>query len=108
VREVARAWSLRDEELAQLLAYPTARDANELIAGRMTFSGIDRGDRARLIYQIHDTLATLFVDPEDEGRWLRTPLPILDGIAPLARMLDGRIPGMVEVLALIEQRMANW
>jgi hypothetical protein len=59
------------------------------------------------MYAIHSTLADLFVDASDEGRWLRNTLEILENMSPLAYMLQKRIPGMLAVQDLVERRMAN-
>jgi hypothetical protein len=56
---------------------------------------------------MHSTLADLFVNASDEGRWLRDRLAILENMSPLAYMLRKRIPGMLAVRDLVERRMAN-
>jgi hypothetical protein len=56
---------------------------------------------------MHSTLADLFVNASDEGRWLRDRLAILENMSPLAYMLRKRIPGMLAVRDLVEHRMAN-
>jgi len=107
IQRVAQAWSLTNDELAELLAYRDPHRATELLRGTLPLRDADREDRARLMYLIHETLADLFVDLADECRWMRTPLPLLDGFAPLEYMIARRIPGMVSVHELIEQRLAN-
>jgi hypothetical protein len=108
IQQIARAWSLTNSELANLLAYPSETLVPALLEGRMTFATeTDRGDRVRIMYAIHSTLADLFVDASDEGRWLRDRLAILENISPLAYMLQKRIPGMLAVQDLVERRMAN-
>jgi hypothetical protein len=78
------------------------------LKGRMTFATeTDQGDRVRIMYAIHSTLADLFVNASDEGRWLRDRLAILENMSPLAYMLRKRIPGMLAVRDLVERRMAN-
>jgi hypothetical protein len=107
IQNVAQAWSLTNEELAGLLTYRDRNFAADLLRGGLLLGGADRQDRARLMCLIHETLADLFVDPADEGRWMRTPLPLLDGSAPLDYMVAHRIPGMVSIRELVEQRLAN-
>lgn len=108
IQRVATAWSLNNQELANLLAYPASRFAGEVLAGRLMFSdNEDRADRARLLYLIHDTLSDLFVDPQDEKWWIRSPLLELGNVAPLNYMLAHRIPGMTTVREFVEQRLAN-
>ena len=107
IQHVAQVWSLRNDELAALLAYGDPSFAAHLLRGVLPLRDADRQDRARLMYLIHETLADLFVDPADEGRWMRAPLPLLDGLAPLDYMIAHRIPGMVSVQELVEQRLAN-
>ena len=108
IQQIARAWSLTNSELANLLAYPSETLVPALLEGRMTFATeTDRGDRVRIMYAIHSTLADLFVDASDEGRWLRDRLAILENMSPLALMLQKRIPGMLAVQDLVERRMAN-
>jgi hypothetical protein len=107
IQNVAQAWSLTNKELAGLLAYRDRNLAKDLLSGSLPLRDADRQDRARLMYLIHETLADLFVDSADEGRWMRTPLPLLDGLAPLDYMIAHRIPGMVFVQELVEQRLAN-
>ena len=108
IQQIARAWSLTNSELANLLAYPSETLVPALLEGRMTFATeTDRGDRVRIMYAIHSTLADLFVDASDEGRWLRNTLEILENMSPLAYMLQKRIPGMLAVQDLVERRMAN-
>ena len=108
IQQIARAWSLTNSELASLLAYPSQTWVPALLEGRMTFATeTDRGDRVRIMYAIHSTLADLFVDASDEGRWLRDRLAILENMSPLALMLQKRIPGMLAVQDLVERRMAN-
>jgi hypothetical protein len=69
IQSLARAWSLSNDELASLLAYPSRLFVEELLGGRLAFGdNADRADRARLMYLIHDTLSDLFVDPQDEQR----------------------------------------
>lgn len=108
VQEVTRAWSLNSSELMTLLAYPSEELVSGLLDGRITFwPESDRGDRLRLMYFIHSTLADLFVNPADEGRWMRAKLADLDDLSPLEYMLQKRIPGMVALRAFVEQRLAN-
>lgn len=108
IQQIARAWSLTNSELATLLAYPGETLVQALLEGTMTFATeTDRGDRVRIMYAIHSTLADLFVDASDEGRWLRDRLAILENMSPLAYMLQKRIPGMLAVQDLVERRMAN-
>ncbi len=92
----------------EFLAYPSEGLVPGLLDGRATFwpEG-DRGDRLRLMYFIHCTLADLFVDPANEGRWMRAKLADLDDLSPLEYMLQKRIPGMVALCAFVEQRLAN-
>lgn len=108
IQQIARAWSLTNSELADLLAYPSETLVPALLEGRRTFSSeTDRGDRVRTMYAIHSTLADLFVDASDESRWLRDRLAILENMSPLVYMLQKRIPGMLAVQDLVERRMAN-
>ncbi len=107
IRNVAQAWSLTNDELAALLAHRDSNLAADMLRGVLPLRDADREDRARLIYLIHETLADLFVDSADEGRWMRTPLRLLDGFTPLEYMIAHRIPGMVSVRGLVEQRLAN-
>jgi hypothetical protein len=108
IQQVARAWSLTNSELANLLAYPSETLVTALLEGRLTFATeTDQGDRVRIMYAIHSSLAHLFVDASDEGRWLRDRLAILENMSPLAYMLQKRIPGMLAVRDLVERRMAN-
>jgi len=108
IQQIARAWSLTNSELADLLAYPSETLVPALLEGRMTFATeTDRGDRVRIMYAIHSTLADLFVDASDERRWLRDRLAILENMSPLEYMLRKRIPGMLAVRDLVERRMTN-
>jgi Antitoxin Xre/MbcA/ParS C-terminal toxin-binding domain len=108
IQSLARAWSLNKDELGSLLGYPSPLFVEELLGGRLTFGdNEDRADRARLMYLIHDTLSDLFVDPQDEQRWIRSPLRVLGNAAPLDYMVKNRIPGMVAVRQFVEQRLAN-
>jgi Protein of unknown function (DUF2384) len=108
IQQIARAWSLTNSELANMLAYPSETLVPALLEGRITFATeTDQGDRVRIMYAIHSTLTDLFVDASDEGRWLRDRLPILENMSPLAYMLQKRIPGMLAVQDLVERRMAN-
>jgi hypothetical protein len=108
IQQIARAWSLRNSELANLLAYPSETSVRELLEGRRTFATeTDQGDRVRIMYAIHSTLADLFVEASHEGRWLRDRLAILEDMSPLEYMLRKRIPGMLAVRDLVERRMAN-
>jgi hypothetical protein len=108
IQQIARAWSLTNSELANLLAYPSETLVPALLEGRMTFAiEPDRGDRVRIMYAIHSTLADLFVDASDEGRWLQDRLAILENMSPLEYMIQKRIPGMLAVQDLVEHRMAN-
>jgi hypothetical protein len=108
IQQIARAWSLTNSELANLLAYPSETLVPALLEGRMTFATeTDQGDRVKIMYAIHSTLSDLFVDASDEGRWLRDRLEILEHMSPLAYMLQKRIPGMLAVRDLVERRMAN-
>ena len=81
-----RAWGLSDPEVETFLTLP-----------RVTL---------RELYSIHATLSALFVNPDDEARWLREPLPILDNLSPLEDMLQNGMVGVTRVEALTE-RMAN-
>jgi len=108
IQQIARAWSLTNSELANLLAYPSETLVPALLEGNITFATeTDQGDRVRIMYAIHGTLADLFVDASQEGRWLRDRLAILEDMSPLAYMLRKRIPGMLAVRDLVERRMAN-
>ena len=63
IQQIARAWSLTNSELANLLTYPSETLVPALLEGRMTFATeTDRGDRVRIMYAIHSTLADLFFD----------------------------------------------
>jgi hypothetical protein len=108
VQQIARAWNLSTGELVNLLAYPTEGLVSALLDGRITFwPETDRGDRVRIMYFVHNTLADLFLNPSDEARWIREPLDDLGGLSPLQYMLQKRIPGMLAVRAFVEQRLAN-
>jgi Protein of unknown function (DUF2384) len=108
IQQIARAWSLTNSELANLLAYPSETLVSALLEGRITFATeTDQGDRVRIMYAIHSTLADLFVDASDEARWLRDRLTILENMSPLEYMLGKRIPGMLGVRDLVERRMVN-
>jgi hypothetical protein len=108
IQSLARAWSLNNDELASLLAYPSPLFVEELLSGRLIFGdNEDRSDRARLMYLIHDTLSDLFIDPQDEQRWIRSPLRVLGNAVPLDYMVKNRIPGMVAVREFVERRLAN-
>jgi hypothetical protein len=108
VQQIAHAWSLTNSELVNLLAYPSEGLVSALLDGRITFwPETDRGDRVRIMYFIHSTLADLFVEPAQEGRWIREPLDDLEGMSPLDCMLKNRILGMLMVRAFVEQRLAN-
>jgi hypothetical protein len=108
IQVVAGAWAMTNDELASLLAYPSPQLAGDLVAGKLTFAGSeDRQDRARLIYLIHSTLSDLFVDSDQERRWVRTPNPLLNGETPLNVMLTRRIPGMLTVREIVERHLAN-
>jgi Antitoxin Xre/MbcA/ParS C-terminal toxin-binding domain len=108
IKVVAGAWAMTNDELASLLAYPSPQLAGDLVAGRLTFGGNeDRQDRARLIYLIHSTLSDLFLDPDQERRWVRTPNSFLNGETPLNVMLARRIPGMLTVREIVERHLAN-
>jgi hypothetical protein len=108
VQEITRAWSLANSELVNLLAYPSEGLVSALLDGRITFwPETDRGDRLRIMYFIHSTLADLFLEPSHEGRWMREPLDDLERTSPLEYMLRERIPGMLTVRAFVEQRLAN-
>lgn len=108
IQVVANAWVMTNDELASLLAYPSPQLAGDLVAGKLTFAGNeDRRDRARLIYLIHSTLSDLFIDPDQERRWIRTPHPLLNGQTPLNVMLTRRIPGILTVREIVERHLAN-
>ncbi|HVB78986.1 MAG TPA: antitoxin Xre/MbcA/ParS toxin-binding domain-containing protein [Candidatus Binataceae bacterium] len=108
IQVLARAWALSNAELAALLAYPSETLIPGLLEGRVTFApDSDRADRVRIMYSMHATLADLFVDGENEARWLRDRLPILENLSPLECMLQKRIPGMLMVQDLVERKMAN-
>lgn len=108
VQKVARAWNLKNDELASLLAYPSPLLADYLLAGKLTFSGNDdREDRARLVYLIHSTLSDLFVDADQEQHWIRAKNQLLGGRSPLHVMLTRRIPGMLAVRDVVERYLAN-
>jgi hypothetical protein len=108
IKEVAQSWKLDSVELAHLLAYPSSSMAEALLSGRLTFDGTaDRNDRAGLMYGIHETLHRLFVDPDEEGRWMRKAQAALGGLSALVYMIDRRIPGMVAVKSFVELRLAH-
>ena len=107
IQGLARAWKLGDDELSILLAYDDSSLARALLNGVLPLQGADREDRVRLMWLIHDTLADLFVDPADEGRWIRTALDVLKGQTPLERMIARRIPGLIDIRDLVDQRLAN-
>jgi hypothetical protein len=107
IRSVADRWGLTLEELAGLLDYAGHSMAENLLMGRLTLQGVDREDRARLLYVIHETLADLFIDPRDEEAWIRGQHPLLGNSTPLAYMINHRIPGMLVVRELVERRLAN-
>jgi len=53
IQQIARAWSLTNSELANLLAYPSETLVPAVLEGRMTFATeTDRGDRVRIMYAI--------------------------------------------------------
>lgn len=108
IEVVRTAWALSETQLAQLLAYPSVELIGRLLQGGITFrTESDQGDRVRIMYRIHSTLAGLFINPADERRWLRDRTDILDRLSPLDYMLEHRIPGMLRVEELVERRLAN-
>lgn len=108
IQVVAGAWAMTNDELASMLAYPSPQLAGDLVAAKLTFAGNeDRQDRARLIYLIHSTLSDLFIDSDQERRWVRTANPLLNGETPLNVMLTRRIPGMLTVREIVERQLAN-
>ena len=109
IQKVVQSWSLTNEELASLLAYPSAQFGADLLSGKLTFAGNeDRADRARLMYLIHSTLSDLFLDDEaSEADWIRTRSPLLNNDTPLNVMMARRIPGMIAVRDVVEQHLAN-
>ena len=105
---VRTAWDLSEADLAKLLSYPSVEFIGRLLDGRITFRPeSDQGDRLRIMYQIHSTLAGLFVDPTDEPRWLRDKLDFFNNLSPLEYMLQHRIPGMLQVQNFAERYLAN-
>lgn len=107
LRRISEAWHLTDDEFRTVMGYSEPRFAKDLMSGLRLLEAGDQEDRVRLLWMIHDTLADLFVDPEDESRWLRGPLDAFKGQSPLAFMMSRRIPGMIEVRAFVEHRLAN-
>ena len=107
IRRISEAWHLTDDEFQTVMGYSEPRFAKDLMSGLRLLEAGDQEDRVRLLWMIHDTLADLFVDPEDESRWLRGPLDAFKGQSPLAFMMSRRIPGMIEVRAFVEHRLAN-
>jgi hypothetical protein len=81
-RALTRAWRLTDAEATVLWG--------------------EKPDRLRLLYELHATLAALFVNPADEPRWLRDPLPVLEGLSPLADMVQNDRWGLVRVHDVVE------
>lgn len=100
---IAKDWSLTNDELAALLAYSGSQSAEDLLAGRTTLRGMDRQDRVRMLFQIYRILSRLFVDPNQQGKWLRAPNPMLDDKSPLDVMLNARIPGMISIRNLVDR-----
>ena len=62
----------------------------------------EKPDRLWLLYELHATLGALFVNPADEPRWLRDPLPVLEGLSPLADMVQNDRWGLVRVHDVVE------
>lgn len=62
--------------------------------------------RVAVADMVHTTLHRLFVDPEDEARWLRDPIPALDATTPLASMLTG-MDGLLRVWDVAERMVGR-
>lgn len=103
LRQIVEQWALSAAEVGQLLAYPNAMAAEDLVSGRATLRGVDRKDRVRLLYQIYRILVSAMGEPEKQQEWLRTPNPDLNNQSPINIMLERRIEGIILVRNLVER-----
>ena len=103
--DTCQRWGLDQDNQVVLLGYRP-----EDISGRLVLDGSvrvhsrDIKDRAAYVVAISLGLGILYgekVDPE--LRWLRSPREVLDGKAPLDRMLEGGMTDLMIVNEMVER-----
>lgn len=102
-RRLARAWRLTGAESAALLGVsPSTWDRLKKAAARETLSQ-DQLTRISALTGVYKGLHLLFAD-DMADRWpqLANAGPLFGGVSPVAAMIEGGIPRMLEVRRLID------
>ena len=102
---LADAWQLTVEETCALLGGVPASTWHSWRSSPPADLGIDRLMRVSYLLGIYTALHALH-QGELADAWVRRPNtnPLFDGRSPLAAMITGGIPTMVEVRALLDGR----
>ncbi len=101
--KTCQRWHLSPQQQVDLLGFSGSEFlGKQLLEGRLIAPPQDVRDRAGYILAISLGLGSLFEDSERaELAWLKTSRDELNGISPLAYMLEGRMTNLMHVAAMV-------
>ena len=102
------AWRLQQHDAVPLLGFQPSEVADvayvrAILDGRFPLVGHDIKDRIAFLLVIRSTLSEMFRDEGVENEWLREAHPALDGLAPMALLLDGHMENLLIVKDYVDE-----
>jgi len=101
--KTCQRWHLSPQQQVTLLGYNGSEFlGQQLLEGRLVAPPQDVRERTGYILAISVGLSSLFDDSERaELAWLNAPRDALNGISPLAYMLEGRMANLMHVATMV-------
>ena len=99
------AWRLQLHDAVPLLGFEPSEKAHvrDILEGRSPLVGHDIKDRIAFLLAIRSTLSEMFRDEGVENKWLREAHPALDGLTPMALLLDGHMENLLIVKDYVDE-----
>lgn len=101
VGKLLETWRLEPEDAVWLLGGDQDY-IGRLMRGSATLAGRDIKDRIAYLFQIRQTLSSLFRDESTENAWLREQHDLLNGRAPLQLLREGSMEAMLTVKEYVD------
>lgn len=107
---LARLWSLTDDEQARLLGISSKTTLRRWRRSEVTALRRDTFERLSLLFGIFLSVNQLFGQGETADRWVRLPnnAALFGGRCALDLMLSGRIKDLYDVRNYLEGQLAGW
>lgn len=98
-------WRLQPPDAVPLLGFGPSEEAHvrDILNGRSPLVGHDIKDRIAFLLVIRSTLSEMFRDEGVENEWLREAHPALDGLIPMALLLDGHMENLLIVKDYVDE-----